>query len=309
MHVVYRLACKSSEDSIHFCSLYNSTYNKMIDSKYYFWQFFSTPFPSYLFFAELDGVVVGSLGVHVKTLLPQEKKVLSVIDMMISPLCRGKGIFSGLMRTAMLFGDKYSPICAVVMANEVGRNAICGSLGWYCVTELETMQMIIADNNAGSKLPKENSKLPSYEKLQEAYQNSLCHISHDNDYYRWRFQTHPLHEYTLVRDGFDAYSIIKVFENPETFEKFGDLVEIVGKDANSIRDVGYRSSEKFSSMGVQKITTWLQTNTLWDGIGMEMCFHGTGQMRYFCVSALGNSESELLDPGIWFLQPSDTEIY
>ena len=309
MKIVYRFATSSLKDSESFCSLYNSTYVRKINNDYYTWQFFSTPFPSYLFFAELHGEVVGSIGVQVKQILPKKQNALSIIDMMVSPQCRGKGVFSGLMKAAIQFGNKYLPFCAIVMANEVGKDSICGSLGWSCITEIETMQMVLKGDCTGINLSIENSTHQVFEELPGLHQNNLYHVSHNIDYYRWRFQTHPMHNYKIVRNDFSAYSILKVFQNPVTLAKYGDIIEIAGKEMNGIKEIGDRSLKQFQSMGVYTITTWMQTNTLWDQIGRELGFMGTGQMRFFCINALSNSDNKLLDSGNWFMQPSDTEIY
>ena len=309
MSIKYRLAGENVRDSECFCSLYNSTYSKKIDNQYYLWQFFLTPFPTYLFFAEISGVVVGSMGVQVKLLSPHERNVLSVIDMMVSLQCRGKGIFSGLMKTAMQFGERFSPICAIVMANQVGKDAICGSLGWNLVTALETEQVILNENSIEMILPSDNVIHQSYRNLSEMYPADLYHISHDTEYYQWRFLAHPFYDYTLLNNASQAYSILKVFESPESCVKYGDIIEIVGKETNSIKEVGLSSLKKFSIMGVLKITTWLQTNTLWDEIGRDLGFQSTGELRYFCVNTFGKLEGKLLDSESWLLQPSDTEIY
>ncbi len=310
MSIKYRLALDSPSDARAFCTLYNSIYSKGITSKYYKWQFFYTPFPSYLIFAVEDGQVIGSLGVHVKTIMPNFKRTLSVLDMMVDLRHRGKGVFTGLMKKAMLVGQKYNPMCAIVMANKNGMNAICSTLGWNCVTRLETKQKTLETYKSQELLRNIPNQIPLFKGFHNLFPKNLFHIQHTVEYYKWRFQNHPTNEYlyTFSKTG---YSITKIFENPVTFERYGDIIEIVGGDSKSLKELVFLSLKKLNLLGACKITTWLQTNTLWDTIGYELGFsRESEQLRYFCIKTFDTViDSKLLEAKSWFVQPSDTEMF
>jgi len=261
MSIKYRLALDNSSDARAFCILYNSIYSKEITSKYYKWQFFNTPFPSYLVFATENSKVIGSVGVQVKSIMPNSRKVLSVLDMMVDSLYRGKGVFSSLIKQAMLMGEKFNPLCAIVLANKNGMDAICGALDWYCVTKLETMQKELKHFKTPELLENISNQIPLYEKFLNLFPNNLFHIQHTIEHFNWRFQNHPTFDYiyTCIKTG---YSISKVFTNPITFDRYGDIIEIVGKDSKSIKKVANLTLRKLNisnkyNLGFNWLWIWL----------------------------------------------------
>lgn len=308
--VLFRLAENTPDDSHQFCKIYNGIYSRKINTDYYHWQFFSTPFPAYLVFAEFEGCVVGSLGVHVKTLMPCNKRVLSIIDMMVTPDFRGKQVFRNLVESSFLFGRKYAPIAGVVMANLAGKKAICSRLAWTCVSELETEQLILTEQNSvATRIAKNDIAQRIITNWPSILSCTLTHTRHDNSYYHWRFRLHPFYRYYTCGDGNTLYSVLKLFEDPITHETYGDIIEIYGVNEKCIREAATRSLDLFYSLGVLKVTTWLQTNTMWDEIGKDFGFLDTGTKRYFCMYILDDDYNILKDPRHWLLQLSDTEIY
>src|SRR5262245_18736479 len=84
--ISFRLARNNPEDCARFCQLFNCLYARHVNGDYYCWQFFSTPFPSYLTLAiTSDDKLAGCYGVHVLPSRPEAAQIAWALDIMIAP--------------------------------------------------------------------------------------------------------------------------------------------------------------------------------------------------------------------------------
>jgi hypothetical protein len=108
-----------------------------------------------------------------------------------------------------------------------------------------------------------------------------------------------------------GYLVLKVFEDPSTGERFGDIVDLLWMedDPAALRGMLSFALSYFYSLGLPQVTMWLQTNTILDEVGRSVGFRATEQKRYFCCKVLDPAYSWLEDSKRWYITMVDAEIY
>lgn len=325
--VVFRLACDDLPDSARFCALFNSLYSRQVGRDYYRWQFFDTPFASYLAMALTDcGDLAGCYGFHVTDLAPTGRRVGWAVDIMVAPKYQGTGLFRMLAHYAASQVSAHAPVALCVMANQRAYHAHVYGLGWQRINTLTNFacdtaihaarQRTVVDIMSVDGAWVSNSWLPH--SIGEAWGvrgAPLAFNGRSMSYMRWRFGRSPWYRYAqfvVKRNGSPfAYLVLKVFRDPRTGDSSGDIVDLLWSedDDAALYNVLRFALHHFHLEGVRQANIWLQTNTVLDEVGRRLGFVDTAQRRFFCGRILDERYDCLADSGRWFVTMADSEIY
>jgi GNAT superfamily N-acetyltransferase len=323
----FRVARNDPQDSQLFCSLSNSLYSRKVDNDYYRWQFFGPPHPCILSFAiDENGDLAGCYGFHLPYFGKMRETIGMALDIMIAPRFQGKGVFRRLYNFAFEQIQSYNPVAVYVTPNEHADSAHVHGLGWKRINILTDQLYTI---NGKTELPKQNIEIfelkPNITEHEEFFKwlekdrlknnRGLFSILHSPAFIEWRFLKNPRYRYSLFGCKFQGkyygYLVLKEFRDPQTTERFGDIVDIYWAEDDPCRlaEMLEFATNYFNQQGINKVTTWLQTNTLLDQIGRDMGFEPTGRHRYLCCKVLNNRYAWLEDPKRWFITMTDSEVY
>jgi GNAT superfamily N-acetyltransferase len=322
--VSIRAARADAEDASRFCGLFNATYARKVARGYYDWQFFRTPFPCRLLFATTaDGDFAGCYGCQLKPSLDGATRLAWTLDMMVAPAWQRKGVFKAMARSAEEWASSQSVAALCVMANAQGQAALVGGMKWRPVTTFtdfvcqspEVVQPEREVEQAGLLLSKIDRFDDALLEPTHTVGQGSARTFRSADYMNWRFVEHAQHRYDLlalqVRGEDQGYVALKVFTDPHTGHRFGDIVDIGWARSldGSLPMILRRVLEHFQDMGVRTASTWLQTNTPLDPAGAAAGFVPTERKRYFCCKAIDSKNRWLEDVSRWSITMTEAEVY
>jgi hypothetical protein len=241
------------------------------------------------------------------------------LDIMVAPEYQGKGVFRALAEFAVAQISLHQPVALWVMANERADGAHVQGLGWKRINVLVSYD---CDTPVfGSPLRKFD--LEECQSLDEATLSvimpkrkpPLISTERSPEFLNWRLARNPWYSYSMFvvrRQGQPlGYMALKVFRDLQTRQTFGDIVDLcwAEDDPNMLAEMLRFALAYFRGQGINKATTWLQTNTVLDQVGREVGFVETPQKRYFCCKVLDERYSWLEDPSRWFITMADSEVY
>jgi hypothetical protein len=310
-------------DGQAFIDLFNSTYLRKIDVQYYEWQFFNQTIDSSLIIARVDGKLVGTHGHHFyKGHMPdREIPLLCGIDTMVDKDYQGRGIYRAMVDSFMQLAIRTKTPVVFVMANKNTFLALTERMQWKLIAEIEDMA---CKTNIKAK-PLRNIQIEEIRLFDDQAENihnrfmkshpDLLVVGRETAHMNWRFVHHPVYQYEifLIKSNLQifGYLILKVFRDPLTNERIGDIVDLFWgeDDAETLDEILRFALVHFHSKGIKKVVTWLKTNTIVDEIGRKMGFAETGQKRYLCCRVLDPTYNWLGDARHWFITMADAEIY
>jgi hypothetical protein len=209
------------------------------------------------------------------------------------------------------------------MANAQGQAALVGGMKWRPVTTFtDFVCQSPEDAQPDRNVEQPGVRLSKIDRFDDALLGPTRAVGRGSartfrsaDYMNWRFVEHAKHQYDLysLRVGSEdqGYVALKVFTDPNTGHRFGDMVDIGwahSLDA-SLPMVLHRVLEHFRGMGVQTASTWLQTNTPLDQAGAGAGFAPTDRKRYFCCKAVDSEGRWLEDASRWSITMTEAEVY
>ncbi len=319
-----RLARDVEDDAAAFCALSNSLYARPVDSQYYRWQFFQTPFPSVLLMAtEPGGALVGCYGVHVKAGSPGGGRIAWAIDIMVTPAYQGRGLFRKLAEFATRTVLPHKPVALCVISNERAEAAHVHGLGWHRVRTLRTFLCSISQGSRPRRDELTFERCENFEACGEVLRasrearGSLALFRNERacDYLNWRFLRNPRYTYELflcrATGKALGYLVLKIFRDPGTGEKCGDIVDAVWteEDPAALDGMLRFALGRFDECGLSRAAMWLETNSMMDVVGEGVGFVASEQRRFLCCRVLDRSYRWLEEPGRWFLSMADSEVY
>jgi GNAT superfamily N-acetyltransferase len=317
---VFRKADSSEEDCARFCALFNSLYGRKVDSNYYRWQFFETPFPSVLSFAfDIEGGFAGCYGFQA---IPTDSgvSIARALDIMIAPEYQGKGLFRKLAAFAENCAREFSPVALIVIANNKAEPAHTYGLGWKLTTTFKTYTapaIAYPGHPTDARIIPFDDWTPAQEVLnfRSKRKKPLTSITRNADYLNWRFTRCPWYSYEqfayMQHDVVRGYVVTKRFTDPVMGRTFGDIVDIAWdeRDDDPARELLRYALGHFQEQGIDRAAAWLQTNTDLDRIGAGAGFVPTAHERYFCCKALDTKWTKLEENTSWYLTMADSEVY
>ncbi len=277
----YRLATRADVPRLR--ELMNAQYARKKTDAYFHWQYFDSAWPTRVVVADVDGQAMGMFGMQARR-LADGTRVGQAIDLLLDPTLRGTGAFAAMGARALAELPDLQAVC--VLPNLNGRNAVARSLQWDVLGKLDALEWP-TDQPLG-KGADPQPLAPA--RAQFAWTPAEL---------RWRFEAHPDYRYT-----WHGPVLTKLFQDPVTGRRFGDLVLSQGSQADI-----HTAALALATDGVERVTTWALPHTATSQALREIGFQPVAQERYFCVRVLDPTVAHLADWRAWALQPADAEFF
>ncbi|MGA2606318.1 MAG: GNAT family N-acetyltransferase [Terriglobia bacterium] len=322
MGIVLRLARNDENDAEQFCRLFNSLYTRYVNKSYYRWQFFESPHPSFLSLALTAGEdLIGCYGFQLRD--SGGVKTAWAIDIMIAPEFQGRGLFRQLADFAAHQVLPYKPVALLVMANQRADAAHVGGLLWKRVDVIATYMastseaQIEGDSSIEARFVDGLSEayLPPPQATHGGNSDSPFTVHRTREFISWRFQNNPWYHYDFLqvtrRNCPFGYLVLKIFQDPNTGDRYGDIVDLAWKEGDS-KVITYMLSsalQYFHEKAVLRAAVWLKGNNVLDVVASRLGFRESDSKRCFCCKVLDNEYRWLEDSKRWFLTMADSEIY
>ncbi|MDD5530163.1 MAG: hypothetical protein PHX21_09060 [bacterium] len=299
------------KDGNQFISLMNKTYNRKKNFDYFQWRYMESHLNTVLMGVFLDEVLIGCFGMQCVK-LNNGLVGGQTLDLIVDEKFRGMGI-AEQMGKELINCFPYKFDFSYGLANPMGRKALKKLLGLDYIETIRTMTVenFIEKNNKSYQIEIEEFNTFSFKDNQKAGLAPLYFLRSAEDI-KWRFGKNPEYSYYIIKLE-DAFSIVKIFIDPVTQERFGDIVDFgyLTKDELKLSELFYGSLRFLKEKGVKKTTMWaLPGNFLYD-ISKKIGFTETNQERYFVLAVFKELDKNkyLYDIKNWFLVESDAEIY
>ncbi len=319
----FQISLATKGDGNAFVDLFNSIYSRKINIEYFNWQYFNQENPSFMIKVTANNEIAGTLGGRYCEghTITQDMPLLYVLDAMIKKEYRGKGFFQAMVEYCIKLAEKAEIPFAYGMANKSAYLPAIEMLESKLVAEIDDM-VCETSNQAYPSGKFQIEKKSIFNDEDEAIKNEFLAnhpekmlIRRDPAYLNWRFNQNPKYTYDVFRINSDShvfgYLVLKIFTNPLSGEKFGDIVDLLwGEDNLDMLRESLRFAFKyFSERGIPKSIMWLQTGTILDEIGRELGYKTTGQKRYFICKVLDPAFQWLENPKHWYISMADAEMY
>jgi N-acetylglutamate synthase-like GNAT family acetyltransferase len=292
--ITYRTAKKS--DIGQLVNLMNGEYARQKNARYFLWQFFQPAQPSTLIVAIDNKKIIGMFGLQKKT-LSNKAIVGELIDLLISPDYRDRGIFKTMADKAL---SKFKNLQAIVVfPNQAGKRACEKSLGMKTIAKIDSL--ILDTKNFQDHSDKTNFDKKTI--------NQLIQFKKTYAWRHWRYDLHPDYKYKKIIKDKNNFIIVKIFKDPLTKIKYGDIVDIKQEKITDLSILVARANDYFIKKNIKSITTWALPHTqifqLFNKLGFKPLF----QERFFCIKILNNKNKNLYNLNNWQLVQADAEIY
>jgi hypothetical protein len=223
--------------------------------------------------------------------------VNQLIDLLITPNWRKTGLFNILAEKAFDYFKHIGAYCVIPNLN--GKLSCERSLG---IKTLIKIDKLVYDIN------KKNNK---NESLKTKKLKTTFEFKKNKKFYVWRFDNNPEYSYQKIIINPIFFAYIKIFVDPETKIKYGDIVDIKLDKKNLHRSseliekiIGYFKNKKITS-----ITTWALPRTEIYEILTKNGFNPISQERYFCLKIIDNKLKKLNNINNWNILPSDMDLF
>jgi len=297
--VSYRSARES--DIPQLVSLINSQYIRKKTGEYFHWQYFNSCYATVLMCAFKDDALIGTFGLQ-KRLLRNRLTSGQAIDLLVAPEWRGKGIFGELGRRAVEYFQDLDFLC--VLPNENGKIAAERALGWKTIGKIDSM----CKNISTADVP---HSVKQREHPVVVDRNDFLQFMYNPTIRKWRFEENPIYKYEYVRLDSVTFAVTKVFEDPVSHKRYGDIVdfECPPDDRDRLTDLFGVASKHLQQQHVDTVTTWALPGTRSEQAVRSLGFIVSPQERYFCVKILNPRYEFLYNYSCWHLVQADAEVY
>jgi hypothetical protein len=287
--ITYR--CAERIDAEKMADLINNQYARKKTVKYFFWQYFDSPLPSFSMTAWNGNELIGMFGVQQK-ILSDKTKAVQFIDLLIKKEWRGKGIFRELsLRAFALFPEAE---LFFVLPNKNGKDA-CEKLGLRTIAKIDTLIFRGKPKKPARKTPDKAGK--------------YLHIVKKSADIKWRFKENPDYTYEKISIAKNGNAQIKVFTDPVSGTKYGDIVDVTVKKSDAYINVVKKALAHFQKNNIGEVTIWAFPHTEMYPKLLNEGFIPVPQERYFCINVLDKKHKNLYNIKMWDLQESDTEFF
>lgn len=280
-----------SNDIPALIKLMNNQYKRKKNKDYFIWQFFRSEYTIVLIVAQFQNEIVGMLGLQ-KRILSNNAKIGQVIDMLISPDFRGRGIFSKMINHSIEKLGKIDAIC--VLPNQNGKRAV-EKLGWE---KLANINDLILEGRLHESIV--DLKFKGTNVIAFNYSEAIIN---------WRFNHHPNHEYYINSIDDSNFTVSKIFEDPITNQKFGDIVYSKISTAEKLHEILINTIKFLNTKGIYSITTWALQHTKEYKVLIQLGFKQKIRERYFLLKVYNSKFDNLYKINNWHLFQADAEMY
>lgn len=282
------------DDIPQLVELMNNQYARKKNEKYFFWQYFNSAYPTILYCAEVENKIIGMFGLQ-KRRLNNGLVCGQAIDMIIRSEYRGQGIFYKLAMAAFNYFDDFDFL--FVLPNLNGKNAILKNLEFKNLASINNLVL-----NTG------NYNKTNFEICTHAI-NNTCKFDYTEKIFDWRFTNHPDYQYTRIKIDEMNYAFIKVFFDPITKNKYGDIVYFESTETAELHKLIVKCCDNLFSENISLITTWSLPNDISHAVLKKIGFKDVIQERYFCLKTLKTDLCDINNINNWIIYQSDAEIY
>jgi GNAT superfamily N-acetyltransferase len=281
--------------------LMNSQYLRKRNYAYFQWQYFDAYYPTVLLCAFRGSSLVGMFGMQ-KRKLKSGANVYQAIDLLVQHEWRGQGILTVLGEKAAGFCKKTDIIC--VFPNASGKAACERAFGWKTVSRIDSLFL---DKKGCMDIPQDQTTTAASVESKHSFEA----FSYSSENIAWRFDKHPDYEYSYSRLPTGEFAITKVFRDPLTRDRFGDIVyfQCDLNNTEHLRKLFVRAIISLKEKDIKGITTWALPDIPLNAVLQFMGFVKRQEERYFCVKVLNPKYIDLYNIKSWHLVQSDTEIY
>lgn len=287
--ITYRIAQK--KDAEKMADLMNNQYARKKTKKYFFWQYFDSPLPSFSMTAWSGDELIGIFGVQQKK-LSDKTKAVQLIDLLIKPEWRGKGIFKELSLRAFALFPKAELF--FVLPNKNGKNA-CEKLGFKTIAKIDT-------------LVRQSELKQGVEQISGKMQKYIRFIKKPAET-KWRFGKNSDYAYKKISAQKNDSAYVKVFTDPVSGKKYGDIVEVTVAKSDGYMHMIKKALDYFRNNNIDDVTIWALPHTEMYPKLLREGFVPVSQERYFCVKISDKKRKKLYNVKTWHLQESDAEFY
>jgi len=297
-NITIRLAVES--DIPQMVNLMNSQYSREKDENYFLWQYFNSYYPTISMGAFIDITLIGMFGLQ-KRKLESGAYVGQAIDLLIAPEWRKKGIFKSLYEKVIGYFPDLDLLC--VLPNQNGKNACEKTLGWNILGKINSMFLLTKHLKSFS--------MKTLSLSSSIKEHVFARFDYNDKIRKWRFDQHPEYKYTYVRLVTGEFAITKVFKDPVTGARYGDIVDFECDLNNQklLRELFLQACIDLKSQHVESITTWALPHTPLYRVVESLGFIELPQERYFVMRVLNHKYEYLYDLSRWHLVQADCEIY
>lgn len=317
MIINIRKGSPTPADALAFTGLFNSTYLSSIDPSYYTWQIAGPQAPGSFLFMELDGKVVASCGLRVHTCKHSEiLRAGLLVDLIVVPEFRGRGLVKEFGPAIDALAKENHCDFLYATSNLKGFKSLTSRLGWVPIGSVDTY--VVKNISDGLETSLTFTLVeefgPEFDVIQRNFE--LTHAGmfvnqRTRGYLAWRFSANPRYTYTvfLARESEQPYGylVLKTYTSANG-SVAGDIADIMWAEdrMDHLRSMLYFSILHFASLGIHDVCTWLNTNTVLDGIARMVGFEANGQKRHLSGRPITCGLPRL---DHWFLNMADSEVY
>ncbi len=295
---------------------FNRSYARQFNENYFRWKIFDPQAQAQFFQATSEGHLAGICGIELNELGPQGIKIGQIVHIFLEEKFRGKGLVKDFLARACAQSRERGFAALSVFTNINLAGVMAKMPDWKRVCTLSTMVLDRAPVGSGTVyecIPLEEGPVPAAVRLliERSYnRGSWLWIKKDWDNFYWRFNRHPKYRYQLVTVA-DACCVIKLFCDPVTAKKFGDIVDYFApeNDVETLRQVFHAGAVELLARGCESVTTWALPHMPLRGVLAQLGFHESAQQREFWMHVLDSSRSSLLDEQQWRLVQADVCVY
>lgn len=289
-----------AEDAESFTALMNGQYNRKKSIEYFYWQFLQSDSPARLFVVYDGDVLAGCYGAQILQ-LSESVSCAFTVDLLILDAYRNRGIFYLLEREVSQFATEHKAVALTCLPNQAGMKAHCNIFGWRNAGTVPIYALAPTASNCHAFLPAQD----------EVGSCRPVRFLKGESYRKWRYDRNPTYRYDYVRLEQGLFAVVKIFADPVSGKRFGDIVDYECDSESSARLALLFDSacKHLRLLGADTVTTWALPSTRLASILPSLGFNSTDNQRYLCVKVLDPSYEHLYSLDRWELVEADSEVY
>jgi len=318
-----RRGLPSQPDACAFVDLMNSAYTRKLSPEYYFWQYFTHPYPAVCLLAFYKGSPAATYGLLTRPVSGAAVQRISLeVDLVVAAAFRGSPLWMRLEAEMESVAAQSGGPLIWAFPNEASYHPRIYWLGWHGLGKIATLaaSTSIAPHLSSHSLEFApvtcfGSETDDVFERFVADHPQLVIAGRDQTYLNWRFINNPRYRYEcfLAKRGSRpvGYLVLKQFRSPESSLASGDLVDILwnGEAETLIPEMLDFACLRFRSAGIETLNLWAETRTAFDQIVRSAGFSESCQQRFWCYTQPSVCQWPELVRSRCYLTMADSEVY
>ena len=192
------------------------------------------------------------------------------------------------------------------LTNEIGKRALEKSFDFRTIDSIETMtrsRNASADCHDYTCTPITSNTIFNNFKL--AKEETVMFLA-DEEFRRWRFATHHLYSYDMVRIESNEFAVIKRYHEPKTNIRYGDIEDFETTELEEKRLMELISCTCSAlARDVDIVSIQAVPNSLMYKVGKDMGFIESNAKHYFCIKVKEPCNEHIYDSSKWLIKWGD----